>query len=279
MKTTRIELDKECISRLYLNDKKTVSEISQIIGNASPITVSRRLKEWGIRRTKQNSIRYRDGKKLNNHTIDTSFFKAWSPKMSWVLGIIATDGNIEGKHVLRICSSDVTFLSQISSIMDSTYQPIKRNTIIDGKKYTGYVLKISNTCIVKDVTELGIYSNKTFTIEFPHIPDEYMSHFIRGCWDGDGSICIRKAKQLLRSGYISASPSFTDALQEQLIKIGLPKRRYITAKGHHTIEYSHKHTLKLCEYMYQDSEDVRLERKYNVYLSLKDKQLKKNQFS
>jgi len=27
---------------------------------------------------------------------------------------------------------------------------------------------------------------------FPKIPDEYIRHFVRGCWDGDGTVYIEK---------------------------------------------------------------------------------------
>ncbi|MEL3972227.1 LAGLIDADG family homing endonuclease [Rossellomorea oryzaecorticis] len=34
----------------------------------------------------------------------------------------------------------------------------------------------------------GIQPNKSLSIQLPTIPDSYLNHFIRGYFDGDGSI-------------------------------------------------------------------------------------------
>ncbi len=56
---------------------------------------------------------------------------------------------------------------------------------------------------------------------FPNVPEEYMRHFIRGCWDGDGSIFFDENK--LVASYISGSKKFIERLVEELYKIGISK--------------------------------------------------------
>ncbi len=56
----------------------------------------------------------------------------------------------------------------------------------------------------------GIHSCKSNIIDFPYVPNEYMSHFIRGYFAGDGSINYR--------GYticfVGGSESFFTSLDE-----------------------------------------------------------------
>ncbi len=63
---------------------------------------------------------------------------------------------------------------------------------------------------------------KSKTIEFPDIPKDFVRHFIRGSWDGDGSIYFESGK--LRGSYICGSSNFTERLVQELYKVGIHKR-------------------------------------------------------
>lgn len=43
-----------------------------------------------------------------------------------------------------------------------------------------------------DLTALGCVERKSLTLQFPMLPSSLNPHFIRGYFDGDGSICIDK---------------------------------------------------------------------------------------
>lgn len=53
-----------------------------------------------------------------------------------------------------------------------------------------YTFKFSNEKIVRDLNKNGVYTCKSLTLEHvPNIRKNLMNHFIRGYFDGDGSIC------------------------------------------------------------------------------------------
>ena len=62
--------------------------------------------------------------------------------------------------------------------------------------------------IKKDLAELGIGPNKSLTVPFPDIPEEFLPSFVRGVIDGDGWI--------QKTGYVmnvtSASLCFAEGL-------------------------------------------------------------------
>lgn len=73
---------------------------------------------------------------------------------------------------------------------------------------------IINSKIMKnDLESMGISANKSLTIPFPEVPDEYLPSFIRGVIDGDGWV--------QRNGYVmnitTASKSFAEGLFRVLL--------------------------------------------------------------
>jgi hypothetical protein len=53
-----------------------------------------------------------------------------------------------------------------------------------GKTRLTPTLIINSKVIKKDLEELGIYANKSLTIPFPDVPDEFLPSFVRGVGDG-----------------------------------------------------------------------------------------------
>ncbi|MFZ4724412.1 MAG: LAGLIDADG family homing endonuclease, partial [Paludibacter sp.] len=54
---------------------------------------------------------------------------------------------------------------------------------------TAFEVNISSKILINDIISLGFGPNKTYKkLYLPNIPEELMRHFIRGYFDGDGSI-------------------------------------------------------------------------------------------
>ena len=44
------------------------------------------------------------------------------------------------------------------------------------------------------LNDLGMMPNKSLKVDFPELEDKLYSHFIRGYFDGNGSLCVRHTK-------------------------------------------------------------------------------------
>lgn len=90
---------------------------------------------------------------------------------------------------------------------------------------------INNEKIYGDLINLGLSPKKSKTVEFPNIAKEFVRHFIRGCWDGDGSIFF--SQNNLEASYVSGSKNFVERLVQELNKIGISRSNlsYRTEKG------------------------------------------------
>lgn len=124
--------------------------------------------------------------------IDT-YFENWSHDMAYFLGLIWADGSVSGNRLsLGFKLEDEQILYELLNCLNSS---VKVNKIIphirkDGIKSSGFSqITITNKTIVESLYGLGVQENKTFIDdEFPQIPQEFMSDFIRGFFDGDGSL-------------------------------------------------------------------------------------------
>jgi hypothetical protein len=106
--------------------------------------------------------------------------------------------------------------------------------------------------------------------DYPEIPKELDSHFIRGIFDGDGCIHVCHKGQLQFS--IIGTKKLNEKIQEKLIKncgvnntkISLRGKNLSFSQLHHG---GNKQVPKIMNWLYKDA-DIYLERKRNVYESV-----------
>jgi len=214
-----------------------------------------------------------------------NFFDEWNDKMAYVLGFIYADGNISGdfRH-FSISQKDPEILYKIRGLMEGNFRIYERK-----RERISYYLQLSNRRIIDCLVKLGVLPNKSTRIQFPSIPDEYIRHFVRGLWDGDGS--IRPASKIPypypHADLTSGSRAFLVRLQQVLHdKIGVPKNRISKVKNvnAHRLVYQGPACKTLYEflYFYPDgtpvSKSIYLERKFKKFFELVhiDEQTKKD---
>lgn len=142
--------------------------------------------------------------------------------------------------------------------MNNNYHKIqKKCTFVLGNKH------LSNR-----LYELGAVYNKTLVLQFPnYIPKQYLSHFIRGYFDGDGSLSIRNNGKNGMTGslHICSSNTFVEQLVEIVYKeIGVKGRIDYSSNGNYAV-YNiniNRDIKKFLEWMYQDA-TIYLQRKFD----------------
>jgi hypothetical protein len=214
------------------------------------------------------------GKRL--YTVNKDFFKSWSPDMAYILGFTCADGNVHERTLAWDLTdkdpSNFKLLQSFNRAMGSNYPITKRNN--------SHRIRISNPELLLDIKKLGIIPNKKKVLEFPQIPKEHLSHFIRGFLEGDGWIVTRIRKnggKEICAGFSNGSPNFSKGLVKSLRTMGLEKfnlrkRIKIMKNGKQTfwyqLEFYSRDAHRMLTYLYKDmkDKDIRLERKYKKYL-------------
>lgn len=136
-----------------------------------------------------------------------------------------TDGciRIRGKYnttcTLEVAAKDKDWLDLIKiDICSELPTPEYKNC---------YRMCIYNKQICDWLVSWGCVPRKSLSLTFPQVPLQYLPDFVRGCIDGDGSICCinhhrkdRGYNEWIRSMYLcSSSKSFLSSFQNELKKI------------------------------------------------------------
>lgn len=213
------------------------------------------------------------------YKVNENFFKKWTQEMAYTLGYIYADGSLEnatyirGKY-LRVSSVEKENVEKIKNWLGSEHTinlipPKTKNSKV------GYLLRIGSHELYNDLVKLGLYPNKSLTIKFPLIPKKYLSHFVRGYFDGDGCVRIdmKKGKRQalilnkLCTVFTSGSKEFLlelatqihDATKTDLLKVYHGHRSFM-------LSYTTTDSVKIFKWMYgQVKGDVYLARKVSIY--------------
>lgn len=258
----RDEID---ICNYYLNGYSTV-EISKKY-EVNNHLIGRILEKHNIPRTGVGRRKY----SLNEHYFD----EIDSPEKSYILGLLYADGsNNEKKYTISISlqENDKDTLEKIRLLVESE-KPLEyldySNKHDNGYTYKNqYRLLFFSSYMCKTLKEKGVYPNKSLKLEFPiWIDEEYVRHFIRGYFDGDGCVCFSNNGNCIVT--ITSTESFCSVFKnyiESLLKIHVT----ITDASCHNgitkvVSISGKNQVKkFLDYIYNDS-TIHLERKYKLY--------------
>lgn len=206
---------------------------------------------------------------------DQNFFKVWSSKMAYVFGMIISDGCINDYHVIRIVNNDKLLLEKIKEFMNID-NPIYARCYRSKNRVEshGYVLQIGSKQMCEDLINLGITCRKSKTIKFPEIPKKYLSYFLQGLIDGDGSVYTENHKvvspinripplKYKEYNYIRLVLSIVSGSKEFLngLKKLIPE---FHGNGFYVSANTNK-ALKLCKFIY--NEPLVKSRKFNNYLA------------
>ncbi len=220
-----IILNKKKLRILYYKQKKSLEDIAKEYG-CSRQYVLRLLKKHGFISRTQSEARIEAIKKgkferFEYYDINEIFFSEWSQEMAWVLGLLFTDGFIRPSSV-SLWSMDIELLEKVKKALGSS-KPIGIATQSYDKSKHIYTFRFYREKMMEDLNRLGLHERKSLNMIFPNVPEEYMRHFIRGCWDGDGSVFVSGGK--MNANYTCGSFDFLNRLVQELYKIGIHKRR------------------------------------------------------
>jgi hypothetical protein len=222
------------------------------------------------------------GKLPGHHRVhvDEHFFERSTAQMAYVLGVVATDGCIQGAEidarsgrckaaVLALTQKDRELLDKVLAIMKCDARVAFR----PGHRYASttagpvHQVSIASATLVASLSRHGIGPRKSREMAFPSVPAEFVRQFIRGCWDGDGSIF--RGRGLLIASFVSGSRAFIDGLVDRLVHAGFSRRTvYVEQRKNpsYKISFQGAEPVRLCSYMYDGTSGAeRLGRKFDVY--------------
>lgn len=197
--------------------------------------------------------------------VNEAFFDSWTQEMAYVLGYFYADGSLEdasylrGKYI-RVSSVERYSILRIKRWLGSEHTIVEQKPAWENGK-TKYLLRIGSHKLYDKLTSLGLYPNKSLTIQFPDIPKEYLHHFIRGYLDGDG--CVYFYRALGKKGklvtkklsviFTSGSETFLGKLKAVLKgHLDLRQKKIYKGQRAYQLRYGTSDSVKLFSFLYKN---------------------------
>jgi len=242
-----------------------------------------------LRRTRKaiemKAIRLGLKKPEKRHYDKTVFENIDSEHKAYWLGFIAADGTINFDEIshnyeisLELKSTDDNhikkFIKFLKTDADVQYRT-RYSKSIDCTTNTAFV-RIYSKKIVEDLMDKNIKPKKTFNIKHPKIEDVFFIWFLRGFFDGDGSIYFYNKRQCYQGNITCANKDFLDEIRSKLFNnylINSYVTKYIN-KNKTSMYQLHikgkKNAINFFKLLYENS-NIHLDRKYELYLSCLNK--------
>lgn len=197
------------------------------------------------------------------YSVNEDFFNTVdSEKKAYWLGYMYADGSNDeksGRISLSQSDKDKSAVYAFKTALEAehpVYEAVakggysKKNSLV-------YTLSINSRKLSDALAKLGCVSNKTYKLSLPELPTSLLPHFIRGVFDGDGSVWVSGSRGYFSiTGYVP----FLEQLQEVLIrdaqvnKTKINLRRPNESSDYGDIRYGGKAPMKqLYDYLYKDA--------------------------
>ncbi len=216
------------------------------------------------------------------HRFNEAFFDTIdTEEKAYFLGFLWSDGcnTKRGEIVLRLVADDRAVLERLSNCIGST-RPLyyckgrqivgKQGQIYQSRPSLGLLL--SSVRMSRRLAEMGMIPNKTWTLRAPisFVPKPLWGHFMRGCFDGDGSIIRTLVPGHTKKGYIveynAKNLAFAEDIRRMVQEtIGIPLKLLPAGSIFKLRLSTHATKMSFLDWLYKDA-TIYLDRKYERYL-------------
>lgn len=266
-----IDIPKAELERLYVQENRTAPEIAALYGCATSV-VYRRLQEHGI------PIKPGGWDKVKRIVSDEHL--QWSPEFAYVVGLIASDGNLQSDtNEVRIASTDREIIDMYCAALGlrphdvppanwENPNAVEVHLRIERRPpyKEQYHIIFSDYVYRSRLEEIGLTANKSKTLGPLAIPDPYFRDFLRGEFDGDG--CWSAERRVKRNPLLGI---FTSGSRIYLEWIQATVQRMIGIKGRIygiDLRYAGTQAELLGKFLYYTQPLPTLSRKYIKWVAL-----------
>lgn len=249
-------INQEQIIELY-KEGKSAYEILPLTPYAQVRSIYNLLKKHGV------PIRSRAGNK-NPNLVSNYFSVVDSEAKAYFLGLLYADGSIEVRK-----NSQTKIQLELNKndgyIIELFKKELQSDNVISTTRHDCLRFSVHSNKIAEDLSHYMIFPNKSHRHDELRILDEpYMSHFIRGVFDGDGWVYERKYG--LTFG-ICGTKEATESLERYLrLTLNIPKVKVASYENKVPFfTHSSKESVKkIYDYLYSNA-TIYLKRKKEVF--------------
>lgn len=176
------------------------------------------------------------------------------------------------QHVL-VVSTDEEIARSAAEVAGTNYLQKIHNGRVGYSRKPIFTVRIGSRFAVARLQAQGLAPRKSLDCEFPlALPDEALPAFVRGYFDGDGSVGVYRNKSVRSVSHtgrliasFNGSAPFLLSLRDVLHRrAGTPENKLIQNGAIWRLQVNHADALRLASFMYQD-DGPRLTRKAAIF--------------
>lgn len=227
-----------------------------------------------VRKIIYQKINPNDNPKYSNKLLDDSWIDENNLIFWYIVGLISSDGHIDKNNCINIFQSNFEYLKMIQKIINHPGKLYKKE---DSDCYT---LIINSEKLYKILSEkYNINCDKRYSVPFINPPKELINHYIRGIFDGDGCLYYRYVSGIfegkrwqITTGSKFMAEGLKECIKKELnIDLTIHCKKSTADNDYYDIICNDTESLlKLCQYMYNNSNKLYLNRKFKSYIKLKN---------
>lgn len=210
-------------------------------------------------------------KKYKKYDNNDNYFSTESSNMAYILGFIAADGTIRKKAnsiKITLAKKDRELLDEIKEEI-GIEAPVKEG--VTNKGYDFATLSWTSQKHKEDLAKYSIIPQKTFALKPPiNLKKRYWIDYIRGYFDGDGSINYMQ-QGALRWQVCSATPEILEFIIDYFHEeYDIPKVKVYKSNREENLyyfQYSTNATKKIFNFLYTPN-SIFLKRKKDKYIEV-----------
>jgi hypothetical protein len=192
----------------------------------------------------------------------------WITNFAYAMGLLATDGSLskDGYH-FDFTSKDKELVKTFSNCLGLKVK-IGKKYCGSGKRNESFRVQFGDIEFYKWCLNFGLMPNKSKTLEALKVPDKYFFDFLRGCFDGDGSMYAYwdprwHSSYMFYLQFASASPDFLLWVQSSIkCLIGIEGKMNKGGRGTYQLRFAKKDTKIIFNKMFYSNNIPFLKRKF-----------------
>lgn len=248
---------KEQIIEMYSSKKMSANKIAEKF-QCDPTTIMRQLKRWNvsIRNIRCNAI----------YDLDCNFFdNINSEEKAYILGLLLSDGHISKNNTIMLTLKD-------RDVIEKYRKAIKSNAPIKVDRYGNYQLNIRCKTMALQLRKIGLNNQKSYELDFDKVlscvPKPLENHFVRGLFDGDGSIKIYHYSYLKNPQYHFGYTGLKEVVEYVKNYLDIHTKTVKESDITYTCVSSCKSTIKnIYKILYNDA-TIYMNRKYETFIKI-----------
>lgn len=190
----------------------------------------------------------------------------WSANFAYAIGLLVSDGNLspDGRHIIFVSKDEEQISNFLLALNISVLVSYSQSGYTDSKVPR---VQFGDVLFYDFLLSIGLMPNKSKVIGEVLIPEKYFWHFLRGMFDGDGSIHSYldprwKSSFMFYTIFSSASMEYVTWLRKEIHALaGIVGHVTGTSKTIFQLKYAKADSQILLRAMYPNSRVLALSRK------------------